>query len=262
MRYMKKSFSGRFIVACLAIGVLILSQSCAPVEKLKYVADVSSSSSVKNDFFNDRSEKTIQPYDYLYIKIFSLDEKTNSLFQERNYSVDNELVSYSVDDKGEISLPFVGNIYVKDLTLNQARDKIEKSLLNFLRNISVIVRFVSNKVTVLGEVTMPGQHSFYDEKITVFTALGFAGGASDYGNLSNVTLIREKDNVIKYYSLDLTKKSIATSEYFYLLPNDVLIINPISAKYRALKDYPLNILAVTLTSISAALSIILIVNSF
>ncbi len=258
---MKKSYSDVLIICSFFLGLAILSQSCAPVEKLKYVSDVTSSSSVKNDFYNDRSEKTIQPYDYLYIKIFSLDEKTNSLFQERNYSVDNELVSYSVDDKGEISLPFIGNIYVKDLTLNQAKEKIEKSLLVYLRNISVTVRFVSNKVTVLGEVSVPGQHSFYDEKITVFTALGFAGGASDYGNLSNVTLVREKDNVIKYYSLDLTKKNIATSEFFYLLPNDVLIINPIAAKYRSLKDYPLNILAVTLTSISAALSIILIVNT-
>jgi polysaccharide biosynthesis/export protein len=258
---MKKSLSGVLIICTLALGFTILNQSCAPVEKLKYVSDVTSSSSVKNDFYNDRSEKTIQPYDYLYIKIYSLDEKTNSIFQERNYSVDNELVSYSVDDKGEISLPFIGNIYVKDLTLNQAKEKIEKSLLGYLRNISVTVRFVSNKVTVLGEVALPGQHSFYDEKITVFTALGFAGGASDYGNLTNVTLVREKDNVIKYYSLDLTKKNIATSEFFYLLPNDVLIINPIAAKYRSLKDYPLNILAVTLTSISAALSIILIVNS-
>jgi polysaccharide export outer membrane protein len=122
------------------------------------------------------------------------------------------------------------------------------------------VRFVSNKVTVLGEVARAGQHSFYDEKVTVFQALGLPA-------VPRITVIcqcyagKEKDNVIKYYSLDLTRKNIATSEYFYLLPNDVLIINPIAAKYRDMKDYPLNIIAVTLTSISALLSIILIVNT-
>ena len=52
------------------------------VAKLKMVSDVGPES-VKNDYINDRSEKTIQPYDYLYIKIFSLDEKTNSIFNER-----------------------------------------------------------------------------------------------------------------------------------------------------------------------------------
>jgi len=113
----------------------------------------------------------------------------------------------------------------------------------------------------LGEVANPGQHSFYDEKVSLFQAIGFAGGSSDYGDLTKVTLVREKDNVIKYYYIDLTKKNIAASEYYYLLPNDVLIINPIKAKYRELRDYALNLTATVLTSISAVLSIILITRS-
>jgi polysaccharide biosynthesis/export protein len=246
---------------CIIISMIALVlSSCAPVEKLKYVADAGPGS-VKNDFKNERSEKTIQPYDYLYIKIFSLDEKTNSIFNERNYSVENELISYAVDGKGDITLPFIGQVNVMNLTINQAREKVEKSLSIYLNNISVIVRFVSNKVTVLGEVASPGQHAFYDEKVTIFQAIGFAGGASSYGNLSNVTLVREKDNIIKYYYLDITKKNIASSEYYYLLPNDVLIINPIKAKYREIRDYPLSLTATMLTSISALLSIILITKS-
>ena len=243
-----------------AVCFLLLVSSCAPVQKLKYVADTGPGT-IKNDYYNDRTEKTIQPYDYLYIKIFSLDEKTNSIFNERSYSVDNELISYSVDDKGNVSMPFVGEINVKNMTINQAREKIEKSLAVYLNNISVIVRFVSNKVTVLGEVAQPGQHSFYDEKISVFQALGFAGGASSYGDLTSVTLVREKDNVIRYYYMDLTKKNIASSEYYYLLPNDVIIINPIKQKYRELKDYAITLSASILTSISAVLSIIIITRS-
>jgi len=217
--------------------------------------------SVKNDFYNDRTEKTIQPYDYLYIKIFSLDEKTNNVFNDRSYNVENELLSYAVDNAGNITMPFIGVINVKDLTINQSREKIEKSLSRYLNNVSIIVRFVSNKITVLGEVRIPGQYDFYDEKVSVFQALGFAGGASDYGDLSTVTLVREKDNVIKYYSLDMTQKNIASSEYYYLLPNDIIIINPIKAKYRELRDYALALTATVLTSISAALSIILIVQT-
>ena len=257
-----KSLTNKLPLHILIIsGIIAVLSSCAPVEKLKYVADAGPGS-VKNDFQNDRSEKTIQPYDYLYIKIFSLDEKTNAIFNERSYNIENELISYAVDDKGNITMPFIGEITVKDLTINVAREKIEKSLSVYLNNIAVIVRFVSNKITVLGEVTQPGQHSFYDEKVTIFQALGFAGGSSGYGDLSNVTLIREKDNVIKYYFLDLTKKNIASSEYYYLLPNDILIINPIKAKYRELRDYALGITGTVLTSISAILTIIVISKSF
>jgi polysaccharide export outer membrane protein len=243
-----------------ALLIALVLASCAPIEKLKYVDD-KTPASVKNEYFNDRTEKKIGPYDYLYIKIFSLDERTNSIFNERSYSIDNELLSYAVDGEGNISMPFIGEINVKDLTINEAREKVEKSLGAILNNISVIVRFVSNKVTVLGEVNNPGQHPFYDEKVSVFQALGFAGGTSGLGDLSQVTLVREKDNVIKYYYLDLTKKNIASSEYYYLLPNDVVIINPIKAKYRTLRDYPLALTATLLTSISMFLSIVLITQS-
>lgn len=245
---------------CITILIGLIFTSCAPIHKLKYVDDTAQST-VKNEYFNDRTEKKIQPYDYLYVKIFSLDERTNSIFNERSYSIDNELLSYAVDGDGNISMPFIGEINVKNLTINEAREKVEKTLGAILNNISVIVRFVSNKVTVLGEVNQPGQHAFYDEKVTVFQAVGFAGGTSGFGDLSRVTLVRERDNVVKYYYLDMTKKNIASSEYYYLLPNDVLIINPIKAKYRDLRDYGLTLTATLLTSISAALSIILIVRT-
>ena len=84
--------------------------SCTPTKKLKYVLNTGDDVH-KNQFYNERSEKTIQPYDYLYIKIFSLDEKTNSIFNGQNdYAYQTELLSYTVDDKGNISVPFVGSI--------------------------------------------------------------------------------------------------------------------------------------------------------
>lgn len=253
----RKSLINRLFILIL----LSVFAACTPVKKLKYVTNVGPDA-VKNDYFNDRSEKTIQPYDYLYIKIYSLDERTNEIFSDRYSSVQNEteLISYAVDDKGNINMPFIGTINVKGLTINQAKDQIEKSLGVYLNNISVVVRYVSNKITVLGEITRPGQYSFYDEKITVFQAIGFANGTTPYGDLSNVTLIREKDNTIRYYYLDLTNKNIVASENYYLLPNDCIIINPINAKYRGLRDYSLQIVSSLLGSVTTLLSSIILYN--
>ena len=237
----------------LVITLLIIS--CTPTRKLKY-AQNKGDEAHKNQFYNDRSEKTIQPYDYLYIQIYSLDEKTNSIFNTQgNYTYDTELLSYTVDDIGNISVPFVGSINVKDLTINEAKIKIEKSLSMYLRDISVVVRYVSNKITLLGEVNQPGQYDFFDEKVTVFQALGFANGISTFGDKSDVTLIRERDNNIKYYYLDLTKKNIAESEYYYLIPNDILIINPVNAKYRELRDYSITLISSLLSTITTIITL-------
>ncbi len=248
-------FSPDFIII-----VIFLIASCTPTKKLKYVLNTGDDA-YKNQYTNDRTEKKIQPYDYLYIKIFSLDEKTNSIFNSRyDYSYQTELLSYTVDGTGNINLPFVGSINVKDLTINQAKDKIQNSLGLYLRDISVIVRFVSNKITILGEVNRPGQYSFFDEKITVFQALGFASGINTYGDKTDITLIREKNDVINYHYLDLTKKNIAESDYYYLLPNDIIIINPVNAKYRGLRDYSIQLISALVSTISGIITLYFLIQ--
>jgi polysaccharide export outer membrane protein len=219
-----------------SIVILTTLIGCIPTEKLKYVV---AESDIKNDYYNNRSEKTIQPYDYLYIKIYSLDEKTNSIFNIDERSLQNEqLISYEVNERGFINFPFVGDIFVKGLTIDEAKNKLEKELNQYLTNISVRVRFVGNKITILGEVNQPGCHTFFDEKISIFEALGLANDVASFGNKTKITLIREKNDTVKYQYLDLTNKHIAESDYYYLLPNDILIVDPVRAKYRTLQENP------------------------
>lgn len=244
----------------VSLSVLILVISCTPISKLKYVQNKGEYEN-KNQFYNDRSEKTIQPYDYLFIKIYSLDEKTNFIFQENQYGAyETELISYAVDDDGNVNFPFIGTVNVKDLTINEAKDKIEKSLSRYLNNVSVRLRFVSNKITLLGEVNAPGHYSFYDEKINIFQAIGFANGISPYGNKTNITLIREKDNNIRYYYIDLTDKNIVSSTFYYLLPNDIVIINPINAKYREMRTYSLTLTSAILSVFTTVATLYLLLQ--
>ncbi len=240
---------------CNYLVVLCILCSCTPTKKLKYTSDTQST---PDKYINTRTEKTIQPYDYLYIKIYSLDQTTNDIFNSdaRFGGQNEELLSYAVNDKGYIDFPFVGNIYVKDLTIDQAKVMLEKELNKYLSNISVRLRFVANKITVIGEVRAPGSHAFFDEKINVFQALSLAGDIADYGDKTHVTLLREFNDEINYHYLDLTKKDIVKSEFYYLQPNDVLIVDPVRAKYRSMRDYTvLTLLFGAIQAISTAITI-------
>jgi polysaccharide export outer membrane protein len=233
----------------------MIAYGCIPTNKLKYTIG---ESDLKDTFFNDRLEKTIQPYDYLYIKIYSLDERTSQIFEQdiRFGQTDEQLISYEVSDKGYINFPFIGNIELIDLTLEEARTKLEQELNKYLTNISVRIRFVGNKITVLGEVRSPGNYTFFDEKITVFQALALANDVSDFGDKTKITLVREIDNEITYHYMDLTNKRVVESDYYYLLPNDVLIVDPVRAKYRQLRDYSsIYLILTTVTTIIAILSL-------
>jgi len=224
--------------------------SCIPKRKLIYTQD-QKKSEIQNEYINIRPEKTIQPFDNIYIKVSSIDEKTAKVFPDQSSGMvgsNIDLVSYTVSQSGYINFPFVGEIYVKGLTLKEARVIIEERAGEYLNSISILVKFVNNTVSLLGEVKRPGEYKFFKDQITIFQALSFAGDITDYGNKTNVILVREAKNKINYYYLDLTDKNIVESKFYYVIPNDVIIVKPVSQKFRNLSLLNVPIFLTTITT--------------
>ncbi len=230
------------------ILLLFITASCVSRREVNYIQEIDESDEPVS-FENVRTQKIIDVYDKLYIKVYNIDPNVNNLFMERmNSSVDINLISYTVDENGYIDFPFVGNVKLQGLSLEQAKQKLENDFNEYIPNTSIIVRYVGNMITVMGEVNNQGQFAFYDDKINIFQALSYAGGINDYGDKSTVKIIREEDNVLTYFDLDLSKKDIVKSPYYYLNPNDIVIVKPIKAKYRTYRDFAL--LSMILSSIT------------
>lgn len=241
----------------LYLFLLFSLVSCYSKKKLNYIQENKTDPS---QFENIRDTKTIQPHDYLYIRVFSLDPSVSEIFQNRNNLIggDVKLFSYQVSETGMIYFPFVGDISVIDMTIHEAQEKLEDLLSEYLKNISVTVRFIGNKLTILGEVNQPGSYQYFDDKINIFEAIGLANGIADYGNKSKVIVMRESKNVVKYHSLDLTKRDIATSELFYLNPNDIVVVTPIRAKYRTYRD--LSLYSTLLSTVTTLVTVLYFFN--
>ncbi len=203
-----------------------------------------------NEFTIKRTVKTIQPFDNLYIWVTSIDEKTQKVFTTSS-SLSSDyinIVSYIVDKDGYINFPFVGQINLRGLTLQEAKTKIQEKAGEYFPKIEITVKFVNNKVTVLGEVARPGAYSFAKDQLTIFEALGLAGGATIYGKKNKVILIREKDNKVNYNYLDLTKKDIVSSDYYFIIPNDIIVIKPVKARFRSLNLLNWSLVLSTITT--------------
>ena len=237
--------------------LLVIFPSCVPKKKLLYLQE-QKKKEVQDQYVNVRPQKTIQPFDNIYIKVSSIDEKTANIFADQSSQGSESninLLSYTVNQSGYINFPFVGEIYVKSKTLQEAQKIIENEVSQYLTNISITVKFVNNAVAVLGEVRSPGEYMFYKDQITIFQAISFAGGFSDYGYKQKVILIREAQNEVNYHYLDLTNKNIVSSEFYYIIPNDVIVVKPINAKFRNLSmvNWP-----IFLTTITTAVTLYLI----
>jgi len=139
--------------------------------------------------------------------------------------VNNGIIGYLIDEKGNVDFPFVGNINVASLTTAQAAEKIQKALSDYVPNTSVTVKYVDNQVTVLGEVKQQGVFPFIQDKLNIYEALGLGGGLTQYGDRKKIILIRNEGPKIMHYRLDLSDSKIAGKDYYYILPNDVLLLN-------------------------------------
>ncbi len=231
--------------------------SCVPISKLTYFNDIDE---MQEPIVNPKVQKLIMPFDRLYIKVYSIDEKTNLLFNSNTNNggtSSTSLLGYLVDESGNINYPFVGKINVGGLTLSQANTKVSEALSEYVSNASVIIQFIDNKVTVMGQVQNQGTYPFSMDKLTIYEALSLGGGMTQFGNRKNVILVRQEGDKVMHYKLDLSDSKIAGKDFYYILPNDVIIVEPLK---QLSTSYGNNTYSLILSSVSTILSILLVIS--
>jgi polysaccharide export outer membrane protein len=241
----------------LVLSIIAFSTSCVPLKQLSYFNDLNE---LTEPGANPRTQKIIMPFDRLYIKVISIDAQTNQIFgatEEQRSGMSNGILGYLVDESGNINFPFVGNINVGSLTCAKAAEKIQKALDDYVAKTSVTVKYIDNQVTIMGEVLHQGVYSFIQDKLNIYEALGLGGGLTQYGDRKKIILIRNEGPKIMHYRLDLSDSQIASKDYYYILPNDVIIVEPL----RALSSSYQNITYTTiLSSITTLIAVLLFTN--
>ncbi len=137
---------------------------------------------------------------------------------------------YDVNPEGNIVLPVIGSVKVSGLTLSETRLLLQSSVDKVFINSTVECKLLSFKFTVIGEVRSPGAYINFNNYLTVLEAIGRAGGVGDYGRRDKVLVIRPTEKETKTYNLNLQDKNLLSSEAYFLLPNDVIIVEPIKQK--------------------------------
>ncbi|MEL6853067.1 MAG: polysaccharide biosynthesis/export family protein, partial [Bacteroidota bacterium] len=166
------------------------------------------------------------------------------------------LNGFAVSDSGFITMPTLGKIRVAGLTIPQVQQRIQTLLgSNQYKNASVFVTLVSFKVSILGEVNLPGQYPVYDYNLTSLEAIARAGDFKDFANRQQVQLIRRKNNSQEVVLLDFTDANLMESPYYYLQPNDILYVPNLEKKNKRSNLETLTVASIILTAITTGVSI-------
>ncbi len=208
----------------------------------------------------------LQKGDRLYVHVYSIDEKIASLFNGgitniRQYVRQGssgptiDLYTYVVDDNGNIIFPTIGEVPVLGLTTREVKHKLENGLSDIIiqhgnmPNISVEVQIVQRYFSVIS-TGGSGRFAINKEKVTIFEAIAMAGDIAEFGDRSQVQIIREQGDSTVIKKFDIRSADIINSEYYYVEPNDVIYIPKIKGQ------------AFGLNSVSATISVVASTISF
>jgi polysaccharide export outer membrane protein len=223
-----------------------LFTSCIPQKKMLYM-QVKNESDTLASFNNERKiDYRVQPGDNLYIRVVTLDEQTTVLLNplssgnSTNISSDASvyLTSYNVNEAGYLDFPMTGEIFVKNKSIDEIKITIQEKLKVYLKEFVVIVKLVNYNITLLGEVARPGQYKVYQDNINLFEAVSMSGDLTDYANRNKVAIIRQNKTGSEVVYVDMTKRDILLSDYYYLKPNDIVYVQPVKGKQFTFAEFP------------------------
>lgn len=229
-------------IIIISFGALLF-HSCIPQRNTIYLQDKTGEKGY-TDTYKKAEQITerykIQSNDYLYIKVLTTDENLIPFYNltEGNQNMSNRMndggnmrfFSYLVDGKGEIDFPNVGKIKVLGLTRSEVKETLQLLLSSQLEQFTLMVQLANINFTVLGEANA-GLYQMPKDQLTIYEALAISGDLKTYSKRKKVQVIRKDlDGISHVNYIDLTDKNLLDSEESYILPNDIIYVEPLKAK--------------------------------
>jgi len=212
----------------LAVILVCVFFSCTSTKKLIYLQDSAREEAGGNAQLLKAVRLQNQPYrlkpqDRIQVSVFSLTDDKLNFFKRP----DLELV---VSSNGDISIPVIGPVKVRDLTLKETEEKLVSEVAAYLKSPNITVKLLNFNITVLGEVNRQGSFTVAESSITILGAIGAAGGVTENANMKNVRVVRNENDTARIFQVNMLADNLLLSDNYFLQPNDVVLVNPMRSR--------------------------------
>ena len=252
---MRLNFTKIFIAAAIVLAATVTS--CKAPQSLAYFENADSLKTVGTTAL-DYAVK-IRPADELIITVNSIVPEATAAY---NLSSTPQNQTYVVDTDGEITMPVIGKIHAAGMTTKGLGDYLTEKISKEVDSPVVRVQLANFRVNVLGEVKRPGAIEAKSERFTIFDALAAAEDMTEYGERTNVMVIREENGQRAYHRVNLKDAKIVDSPYYYLQQNDVVYVEPNqikagNAKYSQNSGFKVAVVSTIVSAVSVIASLVI-----
>lgn len=231
------------VIVTIAILLSILCSSCITNKDVVYLQD---KGTVVNDslLLKEMGKPyRVQVNDILSIDIKSTNAEITKLLEifdpveSAGNSGGQEALYYSgftVNLHGNIEFPILGKINVLGYTTDEINVLVREALFNkYLKDVSQIfitVKMAGLRYTVTGEADATGVYTLFQDRVNIIEALANAGDIKNTGDRTDIKIIRQYPGGQKIHSIDLTDIAALKSPYYYIQPNDIILVKPLKRK--------------------------------
>jgi polysaccharide export outer membrane protein len=221
----------------ISLSLILILSSCVTRKKLTYLQYSGMTDNSSMPVRDPRISVTpaaykLMHYDILFIRVITPDPQWSVLFNPQIGSGGTlteesaQLSGYPIDRNGDIEIPFVGKVEAAGKTLSELKVELDSIFKKYVNDAAITVRLVNNYISIIGQVGSPGRYPINKDLLNVFEVLSGAGDINLYGNRQKVQLIRPSPYgpIVKEFSL--ADRSILTSEFYYVMPNDIIYVQP------------------------------------
>lgn len=202
------------------LSVVQLNQNNIP--NLNF-ANQENSNHVISLFRNQQNIYRLSPGDILSIQLWAYPEITPPIQDVNNVKA----IGYPIDPNGNVQLPLVGSVRIAGKTLAETNRFLHNQFAKYLKHPDVVVRVLSyegRRYFVNGQVVRSGQYTLNDQPISIYTALGQAGGIdTKTGDTTNIQLIRN-GQTFNLNTIQLEKQGLSLHNLL-IQPNDTIYVN-------------------------------------
>ena len=202
------------------ISVIQLNQQNIPPIEL----NSNQNSNLVSQLFNKNQQVyRLSAGDVLSIQLWAYPEITPPIQDISNIRA----AGYPIDFSGNVQLPLVGQVHIAGKTLAETNRFLRNQFARYLKHPDVVVRVLSyegRRYFVNGQVMRSGQYTLNDQPISIYTALGQAGGINtETGDNTNIQLIRQ-GQTYDLNALQLEKQGQSLHNLL-IQPNDTIFVN-------------------------------------
>jgi polysaccharide export outer membrane protein len=206
--------------------------SCTPQKKLLYLQGDASM------IANDTTSFTLRLYpgDFITVDLYTVNPEAFpglSLMNDKPSVTDNRSAyekGFVIDQNGNSSLPYIGLVHLAGLSLTEAHDTLQNRFKRLIDEPVLVVKKISFKVSIVGEVIKPGLYYVPNEQITLIEALAMAGDLNNFGDRTNIKILRKTSTGTQEMIVDLTSKTAMIGANKFVYPDDIIYVSPTRKK--------------------------------